>query len=376
MSYKVLFPALAESLGHGQGHELASLVILLAGLHWTVACAPILLEGRSVGLVHPLAFPLLFATAKELLLSSLVAPFFGRLHLLAVTYPSTSLALGDVSFDDVMAARALHKGIELVAVLAFYAGYFFVAQIRVPRGPSRSPPPVGAMTAAAVAWSALSFLALIALLHFRGGLESRLLKLTTQRYAQFESLGHIILVIKIAGIAALALACRGVTMRSGVMFLVASYALLCSFVVDGARSGPIYLMLLLLFVRAMFDHRLPTIRFLLAACLTLAALGAFGLIRHDWNAERLRWEVLRPEEHGAWLEKAFSEVARRRAEEADVAALARLHETGMLGGRTYLGSLLFFVPRSLWPEKPRSAGAYNNHYNFSRTYVTNDFPRD
>jgi hypothetical protein len=66
---------------------------------------------------------------------------------------------------------------------------------------------------------------------------------------------------------------------------------------------------------------------------------------------------------------------RRRAEEPDVAVLARLDESGFLAGRTYLGSLLFFVPRSLWPDKPRTAGAYNNHYNFARTYVTHDFPR-
>lgn len=376
--FKVAFPALAESMGYGEGSALAPLLILLAGLHWTLASAPMLLLGRSLGIVHPLAFPILFATAKEILLapSLLLAALFGELHLFAVTTPSTSPGLSDVSFDDVIAARTLQKGIELAAVLAFFAGYLFLAQIRIrPGGPSRGAP-VAAVATAALAWSAASFVTLIGFLYARGGLDSHLLKLTAQRYEQFESIGHLMLLIKIAGVAALVLACRGRTMQEPTTMIVLAYALVATFLVDGARSGPIYLALLFFLVTMTYARRLPTVRLSLAALLALASLGAFGLIRQDWNAERVRWEVLRPDQHSVWLEKTFSEVARRRAEEPDVAALARLDESGMLGGRTYLGAALFFVPRSLWPEKPRSAGVYNNHYNFSRTYASGEFPRD
>lgn len=375
--YKVVLPALAESLGYGQGSEFAPVVILLAGVHWTLACVPLLLFGSKVGVVHPLAFPMLFSTAKEIVFSPalLVAPFFGELHLYAVSQPSASLALGDVGFDDVMVARTLHQAAEVVALVAFYTGYIVVAQIETRPAQNSTAPPITAVTIAAVAWCAASAVALFGFVQVRGGLESHLVQLTTPRYAQFESAGHLVLLIKSAGIAALALASFGLTIRAPLMALVTGYALLATFLVDGARTGPIYVVVLLLLVRIMVTRRLPSLRLSAAAYLAVVLIGALGLIRHDWNANRVRWEVLNPDQHGAWIEKAFFEVATRRSEEADVAVFARREETGSLGGRSYLGAALFFVPRSLWPEKPRTAGVYNNHYNFSRTYLAQDFPQ-
>lgn len=375
--YKVVMPSLAEALGRGEGSELSTAVIFLAGLNWTVACLPMLVLGPSLGFLHPLAFPILFATGKELLLTPvrLVAPFVGELDLFTVSQAASSPALSDVSFDEVMRARAAYQAIELVAMLAYYTGYAVAAQIRLRFPRPRPAPSFAAVKTAALAWIGVSLLALIAFLRLRGGFESHLVQLTTVRFEQFESLGHIIVLIKIAGTAVLTLACFGLQKRSPVMWLTTGYALAAAYIAEGARSAPLYLLLLLILLGMMQARRLPATRLVLASCFALAVLGSLGLLRHDWNAERVRWEVLRPNEHGAWLEKAFSEVSRRRSEEADVAVLARIDEIGILGGRTYLGALFFFVPRSLWPEKPRTAGAYNHHFNFARSYVVSTFPR-
>lgn len=377
IAYKVVLPCLAEALGYGEGSELASVVILLTGLNWTAACAPALLFRHSLGVLHPLCFPVLFTTSKEILLSPalVMAPLFGELHLFAVTKAATSTALSDVSFNDVMHARVAYQGIEFVSIIAYYVGYMVMAHTRLTLFDRRTVTSLASLKVAALIWTGLSVTALVAFLGLRGGIERHLVQLTTVRFEQFESFGHMILLIKIAGIAALALACWGVPMWSPALLLTAGYGLVASYLADGARSGPIYLVFLLISVAMLMRRRLPTARLVLAGCFTLAVLGALGLLRHDWNADRVRWEMLRPAQHAAWLEKAFSEVARRRSEEADVAVLARIAETGMLGGKTYLGAMFFFVPRTLWPEKPRTAGAYNNHFNFSRSYVVSEFPR-
>jgi len=43
-------------------------------------------------------------------------------------------------------------------------------------------------------------------------------------------------------------------------------------------------------------------------------------------------------------------------------------EVDLLYGRSYVGPLLFFVPRALWPEKPRGVGAMNSEFIFGRPY--------
>lgn len=370
-------PSLAEAFGYGEGSGISSVVIFLGALNWTVACAPMLLLGRSIGVLHPLAFPVLFATAKEVLLSPLllVAPLFGELQLFAVTKAATSPALGDVSFDDVMRARAAYEAIELAAMVAYYSGYAVTSVVRFRFSAPRWQPSIAALKITSLLWVAISAAALVAFLDLRGGIEAHLVQLTTLRFEQFETLGHLLLLIKIASIAALALASHGLSMRSPVIVVTYFYALVATYLADGARSGPVYFLLLLLVIGAMIRRRLPTFRLALASCFVLAALGALGLLRHDWNADRVRWEVFRPAQHAAWLEKALSEVARRRSEEPDVAVLARIDESGLLDGKTYLGAIFFFVPRSIWPEKPRTAGAYNNHFNFSRSYIVSNFPR-
>ena len=44
-------------------------------------------------------------------------------------------------------------------------------------------------------------------------------------------------------------------------------------------------------------------------------------------------------------------------------------------GRTYVGSVLFFVPRAIWRDKPRSVDTYNMFINFAGGRIDQKLPK-
>ncbi|MEL7029116.1 MAG: hypothetical protein AAGL49_07860, partial [Pseudomonadota bacterium] len=153
--------------------------------------------------------------------------------------------------------------------------------------------------------------------------------------------------------------------------LAAASALL----VTGARSSLIAPLVTLVLLWWWKSGRImigPSLGLALAA---LAVFGAWGAIRQDYGNTQVDWSVLSFENVEEWFGGATEEIARRNDEEGDLAAFAGAREKGLLYGRTYVGSVLFFVPRAIWSDKPRSVDTYNMFINFAGGEIDQRLPK-
>jgi hypothetical protein len=362
--YQFLFPVIA-ALGSSDAEALLLPRVIVRFLHVALICWPLLFYRREFGFLHPLVLPTLFTTLKELAKTplALIAPLDLPLVSFDISSSSIAQSIKELSPDELAWMRLWH-GATLVAGLAcYYVGYFVLKSFKVPNTAFHAPRHLAQVCFAATIACTLSGIYFIQV--YGGGLVEHLIAMSTGRAALFEGLGQFLFIAEFAVLPVLVwfvYARRLLLNPFWVLALVA--ASLIGMLTSGSRSAFVYPLIVLVLLWWRKAGRVLIGPTLALGFVAVAAIGIFGSIRQDYSSGVSAVSELSGDSLGEVIERAQTEFEERNAEEASFAAFVGAQEM-LLWGRTYVASLAFFVPRALWPGKPRSADAYNMWINFS-----------
>lgn len=369
--YHFLFPAFA--VGDNAG-PLIAFRLLSEALFVGLSVLPFILLRQEGGWLHPLMLPTVLTVAKEIFKNSmaLINPIGSPMtYLGAKTYsPATSLRLSDMELDLTRIGLTLTYCFALVV---FYAAYFASRRLRWPQLPLARGRNVAAVSLMVIAVSALTAMVLF---QVQGGLSRYLVNMRGGRVALFAEIGPVLEVITFSTTALLiwfAYERRPFANPWFVGSLLLSLGL--TLVATGSRSdtvGPAVMLMLLWWWKT---GRVRLAPILVLVVFAYAVLGGFGAIRQNYASNSVDWSVIKSGDLSEWYASATTETQKRDDEEANLAAFAGANQYGLLWGRTYVYSVSFWIPRGIWPDKPRSADAYNMWVNFAGHDISENLPR-
>jgi hypothetical protein len=353
---RVVSPTLAYML-HGGDDPYPVMSFTLNLVYTALLVAPLILPMR-IGILHPLVFPLLFTTLKAFIKD----PYYllSPIHFVFSDYQEIPLhvALMHYSVPQLAAVYLKVRALNIVGLLAYYMGYaWFRVQIkrRVPRQYALVATPLFIIIAMTVFAAGL-------FIYFRGGLTAHITSLAFGRFQALGTLGYLLVPMDVASIAVfLWYAMRPGALRSPWFLAVLAPVALLPFFLTGSRSGIFLIVIEMGVLWLMHKRRLPAAAIavvLLMVPVGLITLGVLLDVRTSaWSTGEARFDAVTAFDMKGSIERAQQEVQQRGTYDAEVGVVAEGHHTtGHQWGKTYVGALMFWLPRAIWPEKPRTAG--------------------
>jgi oligosaccharide repeat unit polymerase len=315
------------------------------------------IQNRSLGLLHPFVLPSLFTIAKDLFKN--VDGFAERL---VVTPPVvlTNEGLEHLSRVEIAWTEVIHNIFLGGSLLIVYATYFGLSKIK--------PPELNLRPAINLIPKLLVVAGIGALIGFyiiqkQGGIEQSIYAMGFGRFRQRDAMGggHYAAFSTLLTIATyIWFAARRSAMRNPLFYGLLALSLVISFIVTGSRSGVIYQIVTLICLYIAREHKVPSVAIGLSALVAVVVVGALGQLRRSSNyGSDLNWEAVTEISAEGSLSAAAQEIKHRPSGSFMIIGEA-MDRVGPLWGRSYMGVLTFFVPRFVWPNKPRGGGAYAN----------------
>ncbi len=209
-----------------------------------------------------------------------------------------------------------------------------------------------------------------------GGLNTHLLNLSRGSGSKLglesdeEAFGQYIFFIKMAAAVGLILIARARgALNNPVVWLLCAYGVVSGYLINGKRSTLINCILIYGVAWILRNRRIPYLRVAAMGVACFFILGLLGLYRwSNWSrTDTASLDFLSELNTQSLTESTMDELSSRSGEASTFyPVLAKVPgEVGMLWGRTYLEWGANFIPRALWPEKPRgvdvqAARAFNN----------------
>jgi hypothetical protein len=223
-----------------------------------------------------------------------------------------------------------------------------------------------------VAFSAVLFLYFM---QSQGGISAHLGSFGGGRFRALAGTGHIRVLISAGTVAVLAwYALSRTATRNPLFWVVSALAVPSSFFVSGSRSGVVEVLVLFVVVWMVRHHKVPSIRIAVLGVVALVLLGSLGALRRSaMQGGQVDWTVLSSTGAAESVQAARAEIEERGSNSGYLAIVAKVpNEVGYLYGKSYVGTLLFFVPRAIWKEKPRGPGAMVSAHIFSGRPLNED----
>jgi len=360
--YNALVPGFSEVL-HQPSLSLAVLRFGAELVYQGLLVLPFVYYKPGFGWLHPLIFTVLWSLAQtyvgdpEALLDP-VRVFLQPLH------PELSHR-GLVGFTEKEVAWTLvkAKGIQSISLIAYYVGFFSGLRPSVPKLTFRRPKQVQLRSMLLVGGAALIFFLAV---QAQGGIIDHFISLGTGRQRAIGGLGHLTVLIRLGVIACVAwYAFDRKAGRNPLFWGTLVTALTCIFLWSGSRSDVIFPLAFLLIIRALRNKTIPWMRGAVVGTVALVLFGGLGALRASTMTGEPAWEIVTDLQISRSLEFADEQLQRRERNPGGgyTAIVGRVpKDVDLLYGRTYVGALLFFVPRALWADKPRATGSYVNKY--------------
>ena len=352
-----ILPAVALLTAQGQVHAGHAIAIGLA----TCATEFLLLlpfltrrfGGTPIGWLHPLILPTVVSAIFALMRNPghLLTPVSVWLqeapapeHMLLQSWPDAWI----------LQAQLKLNLLNILALACTYAGFRF----RIWRFRSRS-------TAVKLSgiWLGGLFLLLLLIVFFfierQGGLVAHMSSLAGGRFAMRELRGHFLVINQfLPYLLLLWYVYRPSALRSPLFVCAFIVAAVMQFVVTGSRSA-LFAPSAMLLAAWLFHHKkLPTLRAAALGLVVVLMIGVLGEVRRSGRDGEVDFTALLDFSVVAAWEQTQEELeSRRRDTGLAVAALVPSH-VGHLYGTTYLAAAAFWIPRSIWREKPRGGGAH------------------
>jgi hypothetical protein len=358
--YRIFLPGL-ETILHPSVAPLEVERLILDILFEVVLFAPVMFYRPEWGWLHPLLFPPIFGLAKGLAAApgQLLAPL--ALFTERVYVPLSHPALRLWSQEDIAAGMVEAKLVLILALLCYYFAFFFGVRMRVPRFRALAPRDVDLKALVVVG---LSLAVFVVFMQMRGGIVSHLVSFGIGRFRALGGMGHITVLIMVGTTAALVWwALDERAGRKPWFWAAAAYAIPLSFVISGSRSSVIGAAVMFLMVWMIRHQKVPTARVMLLAVTGIFSIGMLGALRESTMKGAVDWSIVTDLDVTALVSAGRTEMAQRSEGGAFVPVVAKVpKEVDFLYGRSYVGTLLFFVPRAIWSEKPRGVGPMTNAY--------------
>lgn len=202
------------------------------------------------------------------------------------------------------------------------------------------------------------FAAALAIIISSGGIEAHMASLSGGRFRAIADSGILLVPVSFMPvISVLWFLHRPQDLKNIYFILTFSASVILQFVIFGSRSG-LFSAAVLLFLGWIYVHRrLPVIRLLMIGVAAVLLLGVLGDIRQSGRAGEVELDGITSLSLTEAIEKSQREIEARQYVSGPTAIAVSVPErVGFLYGETYIGGLLFFVPRSIWEDKPRGPG--------------------
>lgn len=334
-----------------------ALTILLDILVQCLLVAPMLVGvflGSRIGWLHPLVLPALVSIAlgflknPQVLLSPLTgwfADYREITHELYSGFPPEAL----------YGAQLMESAMTLLAILCLYGGFavFRLTQRPVvPRDAHFGP----------VRFFALYLLFLAVVMFFlqqQGGILNHMTSFASGRFAFREVSGPFLILVEfLPYMLILWYLYRPGSLRNPVFIALFAMACILQFVVTGSRSGMFVPLASLLAAWMMVSRKVPAVQAMLLGLLAVLLLGVLGEIRRSGRDGEVDLSALLQFDVNEARELTEAELEGRSRGASVAVFIAVPTQVDHLWGRTYVAALAFWVPRLVWRDKPRSAGAH------------------
>ncbi|HEX6740186.1 MAG TPA: O-antigen polymerase [Sphingomicrobium sp.] len=349
----------------GGGEAAFTAAVLLAIAIDIVRVAPLFVYARHpLGILHPLIlttvlWPLLVAMPGK------IEEFWGLGGLLLgePISPPFYEALGWLPGPQIWGAVAWSNLCELVALLSIYAGYALARD----RDAARQAPPRERrefdgkrLRALAVAFVVLSIGMLLLLISLRGGLAAHLADMARGRFRSMAGLGPLVAAVDLGLIALIAwVAARPNDVRQPLFIALMLAEAAAQFISNGARSAAFAVFMMVGLTWALRTRRIPWRLALVLVPLFFLAFGALNIVRTAGFSGQSAAQSMQGVDTGQVLTRVQEEIDLRQSLESTVPVISQGHELmgGALWGSSYGAAVFAFVPRWVWPDKPRGPGS-------------------
>ena len=326
---------------------------------------PIFFWRKEYGWVHPLVFTSLY---------TLVNVVLRRTGLFLAGMPEHSM-LPELDGDSLNYLFAYGNLVEACAAGAIFTGFHCGPKWRGISVRSNEP-------AAHSFWIVMGSAILVSLVAYYlyignfGGLNTHLLNLSRGSGSKLglegedEAFGQYIFFIKMAAVVGLIVIARSRgALSNPLVWPICVYGIAIGYMVNGKRSALINCALLFGVAWILRNRRVAYLRVVSLGVACFFLLGLLGLYRWaNWSrTDTVSLDFLSELSTQSLTESTLDELSSRSGEDATYyPLLARVpREVPMLWGKTYLEWGLNFIPRALWPDKPRgvdvqAARAFNN----------------
>lgn len=349
----------------GGGGAAFTAAILLAIAIDLARIAPLFVYARHpLGILHPLIlttvlWPLLVAMPRTIdELGGLGGLLLGE----PVTPPFYS-GLGWLPGPQIWQSVAWSNLCELAALLSIYTGYALVHdRYRAPRSTAvrRWQFDDKRLRLLTVLLIGISIAVLLVLIQLRGGLALHLADMARGRFRSLAGLGPLVAAVDFGQIALIVwAAARPNDVKQPLFLALMLLVAAAEFTSNGARSAAFAVLMMVGLTWALRTRRIPWRLALLLVPLFFLSFGALNIIRTSGLTGESAGEAIRGADTGQILTRVQDEIDLRQSLESTVPVISEGHRLmgGPLWGSSYGAAVFAFVPRWIWPEKPRGPGS-------------------
>jgi hypothetical protein len=351
----------------GGGDAAFTAAVLLAIALDIARIAPLFIYARHpLGILHPLIltaviWPLLIAMPRTIEeFGGLGGLFLGQ----AVSPPFFS-GLGWLPGPMIWRAVAWSNLCELVALLSIYTGYALasdreVTDATVPKQRERKEFDSKRLRALAIVLIGVSVAVLLVLISLRGGLALHLADMARGRFRSLGGQGPLVSGVDLGLIALIVwVAARPGDVKQPLFLFLMIIVAAAQFVSNGARSAAFAAFMVVGLTWALRMRRIPWRLALIMLPLFFLAFGALNIVRTSGLTGQTATEAIQGANASQVLSRIQEEIDVRQSQQSTVPVTWQGHDVmgGPLWGGSYAAAVVAFIPRWLWPEKPRGAGS-------------------
>jgi oligosaccharide repeat unit polymerase len=322
------------------------LLCLAQVLNFAVILFPIIFYKPYFGWFHPLVF----YTCQYLL-------FQFRSYATYMQGISRHRALPEYSPEEIVLLVAYALTLHAIATLAYYFGFWFGPNIKVPAIRFRQPKNLAIKALVIVLFSVLVFWFYV---EREGGLSAHLLSWQEGRHEALAGDYYWILLIKFSAIATLLwFALNRRVVYQPIFWVCAIVSILINFLASGSRGAVVFFFIIGMLVWMLREKKFAPTRVIIIGVLGVVLISFLG----DFRSRLWKGEIaLTSETEETSFVEYFEQGAVESAERAWTASgllpiLARVpNDVDLLYGSSYIAFFTLPIPRTMWPDKPGQIG--------------------
>lgn len=340
----------------------ASQSAALAGIvYGLLVLAPIFFYRPSYGWFHPLIFSAVkFLIVNLLVLLPNILTLFNNGPSAIVYSLKSHDALPGWNPESLTQLIAYESLLGSLGLVAYYFGFFCGLTPKPPRVDFRFPFKISRKVLLFIVFTVAIFAVYI---YSKGGIVQYLLSWAELgRRGAIGGYGPVLVLMSTASLLCLIwFALDRKVYLKPLFWLASGAALTMNFLTTGSRSSVIYPIILGLLLWILRERKIPSTRILIFLIVCILLLGILGNFRRSLTFRgELDWSLLTnvPAAIEATLgteEKAGELAVRSGSRKGSLPILALVPDrVDLLYGKSYLPILTVFIPRALFPEKPRA----------------------